>query len=361
MNVETDPIIDCYVHEDWATQHELAEYLPTSWREWVGNRAIAIRSPYDGPVGQSEPPAGNYAVSAAVQSLESISYTQRPDVATEVLIPGSALYLPAYNNPRLAAVLTSAVNDWTIDRWLSQGEHASRLGSILVANQWPEEAVREIHRVGTHPRMVQVLFSANGLAKPYGHPAYYPIYEAAAELGLPIAIHVGGDAPADVLSQTAAVTQPATVAEYRVLAVQTFMTHSLSLIAQGVFERLPGLRVMLLGGSIGWIVPTLWRYDLEYLAFGRDVPWLRRKPSEYFVDHFKVTTSEMERDREVLAATFSALPEFENLLCFGTTYPRSDSRTIDEMRAVLPASWLKAVLYENAADFYGTRLASTQI
>jgi len=89
-----------------------------------------------------------------------------------------------------AAAAASAYNDWLIDTWLA---HSDRfLGSVVVAPQAPEKAATEIRRVGDHPQMVQVLMaSANAQGLPYGNRTFWPIYEAAVEQDLPVAVHPG--------------------------------------------------------------------------------------------------------------------------------------------------------------------------
>jgi predicted TIM-barrel fold metal-dependent hydrolase len=84
------------------------------------------------------------------------------------------------------------MNDWNIDRWLSIDDE--RLCSVVLApTQDPVAAAKEIRRVGAHPRIKEVLLVVNGMGRPFGDAAYDPIYRAAADLDLPVAIHVGGD------------------------------------------------------------------------------------------------------------------------------------------------------------------------
>ena len=54
------------------------------------------------------------------------------------------------------------------------------------------QAVAEIDRLGDDPGMVQVLM-ASAARMPYGQKHYWPIYRAAVEHNLPVAIHVGAD------------------------------------------------------------------------------------------------------------------------------------------------------------------------
>jgi len=54
------------------------------------------------------------------------------------------------------------------------------------------------------------------------------------------------------------------------------------LLAGGVCERFPDLRIVFLEANGGWIVPWLERLDHHREIFTWDVPWLRHDPSEYF-------------------------------------------------------------------------------
>ena len=54
------------------------------------------------------------------------------------------------------------------------------------------------------------------------------------------------------------------------------------LLAGGVCERFPDLRIVFLEANGGWIVPWLERLDHHARSFTWDVPWLQMDPSEYF-------------------------------------------------------------------------------
>ena len=75
----------------------------------------------------------------------------------------------------------------------------------MVSAQDPEAAAREIHRVGAHPHIVQVLMPS-AARFPYGQKFYWPIYEAAQAHNLPVAIHPG--------TEGAGVSGPSTPAGY---------------------------------------------------------------------------------------------------------------------------------------------------
>src|SRR5262249_5913635 len=135
-----------------------------------------------------------------------------------------------------------AANDWMVAECLSADDRL--YGSIVVSNQHPELAAQEIARMAANPRMKQVVIADNGIGKPFGHPLFGPIHEAAAQAGLPIAIHApsfGGVTPAAAAQGTINY-----FLEFYTLVPEGFMSHLASFIAHGVFERHPRLRLVFL-------------------------------------------------------------------------------------------------------------------
>lgn len=352
------PIIDCDIHHEWKDQDELLPYMGQGWREYVkgpgreGDIPMGVGFGLQNPHGFSRedayPEGGGQPGTDPQLVIDHV--LDRYDVERGILTYGGGLFVSALPNPYFAAEIARAANDWTVDHWLSADDRL--YASILVANQLPELAVKEIHRHGANGRFAQVLMANNGLGKPFGHPLFHPIYEAAAEYGLPVALHAtsaGGISPSP-----AGLGFPNFYIEYHTLDGQSMMTHLVSFIANGVFEKFPSLNLLLVEGGTAWIPGVLWRFDTNYKGLRREVPWLKRLPSEYFRDHVRVTTQPLETPErpEQLSNLLESVGGPE-ILCFATDYPHWDSDDATYIRDLLPSSWHERVFHDNAMSLYG--------
>ena len=248
------------------------------------------------------------------------------DVA--ILTGDEPLEASTLGNPHLAAALVSAYNDWQIAEWLAKDERF--YGSIIIAPQDPKLAAEEIHRLGSHPRMVQVI-SSHGSTMPYGDPYYHPIYEACNEVGLPFAIHLGGNG--GINTQPIANGSPRYMVEAHTLLFQPAQTHLVSMIMNGVFEKYPDLIFVVIECGVSWVTPLLWRWDSNYKALRKETPWIKRTPSEYFQSNVRFSSQPLENpaNKEHLWSTLEAMNAKETLM-FASDYPHWDQDEISALR-----------------------------
>ena len=263
--------------------------------------------------------------------------------------PGDGAYLTGFSDPYLAADVARAANDWTIARCEAAGGFL--YGSILVATHLPHHAAREIERCADHGLMRQVLLCSNAVGRTFGHSVYAPIHEAAAAAGLPIAIRAGAAGGVNPpLAAGGAVGLPL---EQRTLAAEGLMTHLLGFVSNGVFERHPDLRLVLGGGGVGWLTGLLWRLDTNFKGVRRETPWLRRLPSQYVLEHVRLTTYPLEEAPPGRLARVVELAGGEPLLLYGSGSPNADADAAATVRETFPPAWAAAVLGGNARSVYG--------
>lgn len=349
-------MIDCDVHNDFPSTDVLLPHLDSYFRDFLERG--------------EKPAPGVFPTSNTRPWLHPESWERRDLAPTNGGSPGSdydlmrATLLDKYDldfailNPEIielsslanfhyATALARAVNEWVIADWLPLDPRLR--GSICVAPQDPIEAAAEIRRLGSHPGMVQVLIST-GAQMPYGHPFYRPIFEAASDVNLPVAIHIGGTQGINNLPSG---TGPATFyAEYFALVYESAMGHVASLIFHGVFEKLPNLRVLLIECGTTWLLPLAWRLDTKWKALRRETPWVKRLPSEYIWEHIRMATQPLDEpaSKDELVAVLDAM-HAKDILMFASDYPHWDWD--DPTKIPIPGEWREQIFDGNAREVYG--------
>jgi uncharacterized protein len=135
---------------------------------------------------------------------------------------------------------------------------------------------------------------------------------------------------------------------YSLLAANQVM----SLIFDGVFDRFPTLRIVLVEHAFSWILPLMWRMDAIYEA---RKSWLdiKRKPSEYVKDHIKFTTQPLDypEDKTQLTRALEWM-EADKILLYSSDYPHW---TYDDPRWLvkhLPEHAREAIMFRNGIETY---------
>ncbi|WP_232665872.1 amidohydrolase family protein [Pseudonocardia sp. TRM90224] len=247
--------------------------------------------------------------------------------------------------PRYAAALCGALNDWVDEEWLA-AEPRLR-SSIAIPIEAPDLAADEIRRHAGDPRFVQVLLSTGGESG-YGVRRYWPIYRAAAEAGLPIGAHTGG------LEQHRGAGWPSFYLEEHVWNANTMASLIMSMLCEGVFEEFPTLQVVCIEGGIAWAGPLMWALDEAWARLRADVPHLRRPPSEYIREHIWFTTQPVEEpaDPQHLAVALDHIGMNDRIM-FASDYPHWDFDSPRLAPRLFPVAARQQIMGANACRLYG--------
>lgn len=347
-------IVDCDCHNYWSSAEVLLPYLDEYHRDYF------TRGEQPGPRGSfpnaNRPwlhPEGFKRMDINPETQED-NYRIMKDkhldaynIDFAIMTGDEAMEASTIANPFYAHALVKAYNDWMIDEWLSRD---SRLkGSIMIAPQAPDLAAQEIRRLGHRSDMVQVLAS-HGAERPYGNPFYHPIFEACAEVGLPFAIHLGGQG--GINSNAIAAGPTRYFWETHAILGQSAQTHVASMIAEGVFEKWPDLYFVVIECGVAWAAPTLWRLDADYKALRKETPWLKMLPSEYFRRNIRFTTQPLEQPETGVEHLWSILDAMygRETLMFASDYPHWDYDDVQKLH--IPPEWRADVLGNNAMQVY---------
>ena len=130
-------------------------------------------------------------------------------------------------------------------------------GSISIAFEHADVSVPEIERLAGDERWVQVIIPGSA-ELPLGNRKYWPIYEAAAAAGMPVAIHTGG------IDMHRGSGWPSYYLEEHVWNGNAMAATVLSLICEGTFERFPDLQVVCVEAGISWAAALQWSLDAAW-------------------------------------------------------------------------------------------------
>ena len=167
-------------------------------------------------------------------------------------------------------------------------QHPTRFaGLAAVAPQYPAGAAQELQRAAQTLGMKGFLINSHTMGEYLDDAKFWPLFEAAQALDMPLYLHPREPAPSMV----------APFLDYGLyfagfgFAVETSL-HAMRLIMCGLFDAFPKLRIVL--GHMGEGLPFwLQRIDNRYLLQVKigAVKKLARLPSEYFLENFVITTS----------------------------------------------------------------------
>ena len=341
--------IDCDIHPAVPSTAALLPYLPEYWQDQFVNRHID-RFPF---TLMSYPP--NAPASC------------RPDWRVENGLPGSDIpalqrqALDAFGssiaicnvlhgaialfNADMAAALCSAVNDWTARELLDRDPRLR--ASILLPMQNPELAVHEIDRLAGDTRFVQVLSLVMGDALA-GDRRYWPVYQAAERHGLPVALHAGST----FRSAPTYSGWPSHQVEDYIANSTAFENVLISFIAEGVFQKFPGLKLVCSEAGFSWVPTLLWRANKEWRGVRAEVPWLDRPPAEIVRQHVRFTLHPVDApDADTLNRTIEHIGS-DRVLLFSTDYPHWHFDGAEALPDGLDDATMRRMLVDNPRETY---------
>jgi predicted TIM-barrel fold metal-dependent hydrolase len=331
-------VIDCDIHH-FTGLKAFQPYLPRAYAEFMSTYGSAL------PGGT---PYGGAASSASDLATLQEKHLD-PNQITYGILTGESYGMQGIGNFDYAAAICSAINDYTLEHWLSQDKRLK--GSLIVTKQAPHLAAQEIDRMAESGAWAQVLVS-NGAHMPYGNRYYDPIYEACVRHNLPLMIHAGMEG-AGINTPTTGAGYVTHLTEWRAARTQAMMAHLASFIFEGTFERFPDLRVVLNEGGAFWIAPYLWRLDIDWKSLRVQTPWVNKLPSEYFRIHFRVTTQSLEKtpNDDVFQPYMDSIYAKDTMM-FCSNYPYQEFTAQLESWPKMDEALLDRLFYTNAAELY---------
>ena len=238
--------------------------------------------------------------------------------------------------PKRGLTLARLVNDEFAEAMVRYPGRFAPLAALPLHD--PAASVDELERAVTQLGLRGALLFSNVNGRSLDDPAYFPLFEKLAQLGVPALIHPTNPANIDA------------IADYRLTAIVGFLfdttTAALRLVFAGVLERLPTLKLMLghLGGTIPYVIE---RADRGYEAYDECRVHISRPPSAYFRQMYYDTVN-FNADALRLALAFAGAER----IVFGSDYPHqvgSVRKALDTLRGLELSGTQRAALLGGTA------------
>jgi predicted TIM-barrel fold metal-dependent hydrolase len=353
------------------------------YRDYIEQK---YRDEYDASVKAAEeaglPDAGNlnpeYGFDAQWDSDRRLEAVESQGAVAEVLFPNGQPFqvnrLEDFGraaNPELAAEGRRAYNRWLAD--FCAETPGRRAGQAVVSFDDVDQAIADIHWAKEHGLGGIMMPALNPGGTYFFDPALDPVWAAVQDVGLPVSQHGGAGLPG---------YSPPGFASIITVSVENafFSNRSLwQMIAGGVFDRFPDLRVAFIETQLFFMIAAIAHLDAtlswsdDWMAFARFMKRERtctRLASEYVATNCFIGVSpfdvrQLPIDQLVgKDADQQPLPGFHigaDCAMFGLDYPHFESIVPNAMEKVaglagdpsVTGDDVEKILFDNAAELYG--------
>ena len=343
------PVIDASVHIFFPSNADLRSFL----REPFKSRGFPDYESdwYGTPGGEYAKGTGGHELGYPGSNPQVVAnhlFCER-GVDVAVLHPMSRGIMP---DRHLGTALHAAHNEMMVSRWLESEQFGDRFrGTIRVNPDDISGAVREVERWRAHPRIVQIGIPLQS-RELYGKPQFWPLWEAAAAANLPVAVHIETGEGISFPPTPSGHTH--TYEQYLSFMALNYLYHLMNMIAEGVFERFPGLKFVWSDGAADFLTPFIWRMDVFGRPHLEQTPWAPRIPSDYLPGHVYFVQGSLDGPGDAdFAGEWFAFTGKEDMVMFGSSYPHWQNADVRKLPAALTADQRAKVCWRNAAGLYG--------
>jgi 2,3-dihydroxybenzoate decarboxylase len=246
-------------------------------------------SQFDGDVPQYVNPEAMAEISARLLDV-SAGRLQEMDAAGigYSLLSLTAPGVQAVPDPQRAVTLARQTNDTLAE--IVAGTPARYGGMATLPLHDPQAAIAELERCATQLGFPGVMVNGftdtpDGKGWYYDHERYLPFWERVESLGIPVYLHPRNPLPANSGIYEG---HPELTGAVWMFTVET-ATHALRLMTSGLFDRFPGLKIVL--GHLGETLTfNMWRIE-HRISYMGDLRKFKKPLGDYLRTNFYVTTS----------------------------------------------------------------------
>ncbi|MEJ0011194.1 MAG: amidohydrolase family protein [Bauldia sp.] len=349
MSIANGPI-DCDIHPSVPGIKALLPYFPGHWADAAVEQGFedmeSVLYPVNSPITARADWRPRDGARKAGTNLEQLREQGMDAFGSSIAICNSVYGVHLLFSRDMAVAFAHAVNDWTAREWLDREPRLR--SSIVLPLQAPDRAVEEMERLAGDRRFVQVLMPVSA-EMPLGKPFYWPIYEAADRLGLPVGIHAGSM----FRQPTTSLGWPSYHSEDYIAQAQGFQYALASLLAEGVFAKFANLKFVFMESGFTWLPACLWRMDKYWKGLRKEIPWVTRSPSDTVRDHVRFTLQPVDAP-----PTSAQLERFfthmgsDEMLLYSTDYPHWQFDGNEVLPKGMSAELARKIQFDNPLATY---------
>ena len=275
---------------------------------------------------------------------ERLKAQDREGVAAEALYTSMGMLLFGLDDAELRAACFRAFNGWVVEHTSYNPKRLVCLGEITLEDI--PAGVRDLERIAKKGLRGALTWGSPPEDRPYSSREYDPFWAAAQDLKMPPSLHILTARRGHGIDSS------------KILHSYTSLPHEIErtlahMVYGGVFERFPGLKIVLAENDVSWLPHFMYRLDHSYdqLRLFENLK-LSRMPSEYI-------------KRQVWASF-----QFEDVwidtrerydmskIMWSSDYPHTDSpwprskESFVELFKEVPEEDLKRVMGANVAHLY---------
>jgi predicted TIM-barrel fold metal-dependent hydrolase len=284
-------------------------------------------------------------------------------VESEVLYTSLGMPLFGLKDPDLQRACFRVYNDWLAEFCSHSPQRL--LGIPLISLDDIGLAVKELERCRKQDLKGAMIWGSAPDDRPYSSPTYDPFWQAAAELDMPLSLHVvtgGTKSPvwqmvghiAKSEKDTPGISQ---IGTYHFLLADIQVT-LYTLVVSGVLERFPKLKFVSAENDTGWLPHFMYRLDHGYNKYWANagIRKLQMTPSDYIRRQVYATF----QDDPIGPATWSFFGE-DNYM-WASDFPHGDCTWPNSRNVIatdfsgVPEKVTSKIVFDNAVKLYGLHL-----
>jgi uncharacterized protein len=292
---------------------------------------------------------------AGLHGKDRLVELDREGIDVAVLYPSLGLGIGGLDDAEHAVLACRIYNDWLAQYCSADATRLVGVGAIPM--QDPAAAAAEAERCVRELGFRGVFIRPNPCGDLWPHHAVYePLWEVVEGLGVPLGFHPAGfpdtfGAARSYGPQWQGITPLGKVINFMIDVVNTFTM----MIAAGVCDRHPALRMIVLESGVGWL--PWWLDKMDHWNQARLAgPSIELEPSEYVARQIWVSGDPDESS----FATVSQVAPADRLL-WASDFPHLDilesepsvTAELYEQLARVPTEIAERILGWNACDVYG--------